>query len=348
MAKPYKLKDEIGQFIVEKKGEDPKFSCRKMVSLIKERFGVELSKSTINAIIKENSLSNKVGRPRVRPKKVIEPLSIDPVQGSAPEPIPEKAPESKIRIISEPVFEAINFVSGSPGIPLEEEIPLYAATPKKQSLEIRLIEGQGLGIENGGAIFLLMADYKSGLTDFLAQKFLTFMPDLSRDTIRLLIQSRVYGRIIKDQKHLGIFLGKELIGEYLGFYHEQIAKVPLGQLNPDFTSLGLARNINEINMLYKECLLCLNQQAQELFLPSIYQFLDFSAMCERFYSLIARITKKDAVIAVQFFYPKSFKAIHDLVWQEDFKSAVSALNKERIFTPEGKLFRFEDLLAAER
>ena len=35
----------------------------------------------------------------------------------------------------------------------------------------------------------------------------------------------------------------------------------------------------------------------------------------------------------------------DFIWQEDFKFAVSKLNKERIFTPEGKLFRFEEALA---
>ena len=319
MPQPYKLKSEIEQFILEKKREDLKFSCRKMVSLIKDRFGVELSKSTINTIIKENSLSNKVGRPRVRQKKALEP---------------------------EPVFEATNFVSASTELPQVEENPPYVASPKTQSLEIRIIEEQSADIENGGAIFLLMADYKSGLTDFLAQKILSYMPDLSQDIMRLLIQSRVYSQIIKEEERLKRFLGKELTGEYLVFYYEQIAKIPLNQLNSDFTSLGLERNINEINMLYKECLLCLNRQVQRLFLPSVYQFLDFSAMCERFYSLIARIARKDTVITVQFLYPVSFKAIHDIVWQEDFKSAVSVLNKERIFTPEGKLFKFEEMLAA--
>lgn len=320
MVKPYKLKDEIKQFIVEKKKIDTKLSCRKLVSLIKEQFNINLSKSTINAIIKENSLSGKVGRPRIRL------ITASP----------------KI----EPIFEAVNFVSPvlEPVHTKEDTLPV--SPPKPQPIAIETVEEESADIANGGAIFLLMVDYKSGLTNFLAQKILAYMPDLSQDIIRLLLQLRVYGQIIKEEQCLVRLLGKQLTGEYLAFYYEQIAKIPLNQLNPDFTGLGLERNINEINMLYKECLLCLNRQAQKLFLPSVYQFLDFSAMCERFYSLIARVTRKDTVITVQFLYPANFKAVHDIVWQEDFKFAVSALNKERLFTPEGKLFRFEEMLAA--
>jgi len=338
MPKPYKLKDEIKQFILEKKKIDPKFSCRKIVSLIKDHFNIDLSKSTINAIIKENSLSNKVGRPRVRLKTAGKLVSEKEV--SAPDP------ELKIRPNIEPVFEAVNFISPVLAPSLVEKAESFVASPKSQALEIKPVTEESADITNGGAIFLLMADYKSGLTDFLAQKILFYMPDLSREIIRLLIQLRVYSQIIKEEESLRRFLDKELTGGYAAFYYEQIAKIPLNQLNPDFTSLGLERNINEINMLYKECLLCLNRQVQRLFLPSVYQFLDFSAMCERFYSLIARIARKDALITVQFLYSGSFKAIHDIVWQEDFKSAVSALNKERIFTPEGKLFRFEEMLTA--
>jgi hypothetical protein len=171
------------------------------------------------------------------------------------------------------------------------------------------------------------------------------MADLSTDIIRLFIQSRVYGQIIKDESSLIKFLGKELTGEYLAFYYEQLTKIPLNQLSADFTSLGIEYKINEINELYKGCLLRLNSQVQELFLPSVYKFLDFPAMCERFYSLLARIERKDTIITVGFFYPRNFKAIQDIVWLEDFKSAVSKLNKERIFTPEGKLFRFEEGVA---
>jgi hypothetical protein len=349
MAKPYKIKAEIEQFIQEKKKLEPKFSCRSMVSLIKERFGVELSKSTINTIIKENNLSGKVGRPRIREKIALQ--SLPPKEIPAPVPSPtllaaEQSPvEIEIKPLVEPVFEDTNFVSGLSGIPKFEEIAPLPALVKAQIVEVKTLTEESVDIENGGALFLLMVDYKSGLTDFLAQKILPYMSDLSPDIIRLFIQSRVYGQIIKNEANLWNFLGKELAGEYLAFYYEQLTKIPLVQLSADFISLGIKHKVNEINDLYKGCLLRLNSLAQELFLPSVYEFLDFPAMCERFYSLFARIERKDTIISVRFLYPKNFQAIHDIVWQEDFKSAVSKLNKERIFTPEGKLFRFEEVLA---
>jgi hypothetical protein len=355
MAQPYKLKDEIERFILEKKKAEPKFSCRSLVSLIKERFGVDLSKSTINTIIKESKLSSKVGRPRIREKEAPQSLPAETVPAAVSsispvlvvkESIVQQTPvDAEIRPIVEPIFEAVNFVSGPLEVSKLEEIKPPAALDKPQTIEIKTITEQSADIENGGAIFLLMVDYKLGLTDFLAQKILPYMADLSPDIIRLFIQSRVYGQIIKGEDSLGKFLGKKVSGEYLPFYYEQLAKIPLNQLSQDFISQGIERNINEINDLYKECLLRLNSQAQELFLPPVYKFLDFPAMCERFYSLLARIERKDTIITVGFFYPKKFKAIADIVWQEDFKSAVSKLNKERIFTPEGKLFRFEEVLA---
>jgi len=321
MSKPYKLKGEIEQLILEKKKLEPKFSCRSMVSLIKERFGVDLSKSTINTIIKENNLSSKAGRPRIREKIALQPLPVEAVTAPVP-PIPPVVQQN----------------------PVEVEIKPSPALANPQTIEIKAITEENVDIENGGAIFLLMVDYKSGLTDFLAQKILPYMAYLSPDIIRLLIQSRIYSQIIKNEADMWKFLGKESAGEYLAFYYEQLTKIPLNQLSADFISLGIEHNINEVNDLYKRCLLKLNSQAQELFFPSVYKFLDFPAMCERFYSLLARIERKDTVITVGFLYPENFKAIYDIVWQEDFKSAISKLNKERIFSPEGKLFRFEEVL----
>jgi len=65
MTKAYKLTPEIKEFIIREKGFEPKLSCRGLISLVKARFQVELSKSLINNIIKENNLSAPVGRPRV-------------------------------------------------------------------------------------------------------------------------------------------------------------------------------------------------------------------------------------------------------------------------------------------
>jgi len=62
MGVTYKLKQEVIDFIVQKKQADPSLSCRKLVILLQEAFQLDVSKSSINAVIKEFNLSNPVGR----------------------------------------------------------------------------------------------------------------------------------------------------------------------------------------------------------------------------------------------------------------------------------------------
>ncbi len=62
MGVTYKLKQEITDFIIEKKRSDPSLSCRKLVLILNETFKIKVSKSSINAIIKDSRLSGPVGR----------------------------------------------------------------------------------------------------------------------------------------------------------------------------------------------------------------------------------------------------------------------------------------------
>jgi hypothetical protein len=62
MGVVYKLKQEVIDFIVLKKKEDPSLSCRKLVDIITVDFGLNVSKSSVNAVIKQFNLSNPVGR----------------------------------------------------------------------------------------------------------------------------------------------------------------------------------------------------------------------------------------------------------------------------------------------
>jgi hypothetical protein len=65
----YKLKQEVIDLIVQKKKEDPSLSCRKLADLLYQVFNIEVSKSSINAVIKEYSLSNPVGRQAIAAPK---------------------------------------------------------------------------------------------------------------------------------------------------------------------------------------------------------------------------------------------------------------------------------------
>jgi len=65
----YKLKAEVVNFIIERKKENPDISCRKLVAIIKDQFQLDVSKSSINAIIKTVNLSSPVGR-RTKANKI--------------------------------------------------------------------------------------------------------------------------------------------------------------------------------------------------------------------------------------------------------------------------------------
>lgn len=70
MGVSYKLTDEIVDFIVQNKRNFPALSCRQLVSKVTEKFRVDVSKSSVNDVIKEFKLSNPVGRqPRIKPPK---------------------------------------------------------------------------------------------------------------------------------------------------------------------------------------------------------------------------------------------------------------------------------------
>jgi hypothetical protein len=69
MGVTYKLKQEVIDLIVQKKKEDPSLSCRKLAVLLEEAFHLNVSKSSINAVIKEFKLSSPVGRKSINPTK---------------------------------------------------------------------------------------------------------------------------------------------------------------------------------------------------------------------------------------------------------------------------------------
>jgi hypothetical protein len=72
MTKPYKLRAEIKQFIIERKGINPRISCRGLVALIKEYYDINMSKSLVNSVLKEQALSSPVGRRKKKEATVVQ------------------------------------------------------------------------------------------------------------------------------------------------------------------------------------------------------------------------------------------------------------------------------------
>jgi hypothetical protein len=60
----YKLTPEVVSYIIDQKRDNQKISCRSLVAVVKDRFGIVVSKSSINSIFKSANLSQPVGRPR--------------------------------------------------------------------------------------------------------------------------------------------------------------------------------------------------------------------------------------------------------------------------------------------
>ena len=63
MGVVYKFKKEVMDFVLQQKKTDHDLGCRQLAILTSEKFKIQVSKSSINAIIKNANLSNSVGRP---------------------------------------------------------------------------------------------------------------------------------------------------------------------------------------------------------------------------------------------------------------------------------------------
>ena len=109
----YKLKTEVKDFILKTKNTKPELSCRGLATIVENQFQVKVSKSSINAIIKEAGLSLPVGR---RLKKKIRTTGALTIQLQTP-----------IKALVEKVAESITSLSLLPQI--EKPVAAPAETP---------------------------------------------------------------------------------------------------------------------------------------------------------------------------------------------------------------------------
>lgn len=63
MGVVYKFRKEVIDFVLQQKRTDHDLGCRQLAVLTSEKFKIQVSKSSVNAIIKNANLSNVVGRP---------------------------------------------------------------------------------------------------------------------------------------------------------------------------------------------------------------------------------------------------------------------------------------------
>ena len=101
----YKLKPEVKDFILAQKGNNPALSCRKLTALVLDNFKIELSKSSINMIIKEAGLSAPIGRTPRKKKQHIAmpklPVLLEDVSSQEAEAARKAAVENQARAEAE-------------------------------------------------------------------------------------------------------------------------------------------------------------------------------------------------------------------------------------------------------
>lgn len=304
----YKLTPEIKEFILEKKKTEPMLSCRGFTPLIEEKFKIKLSKSLINNILKEASLSNPVGR------------------------------KSKIKGVE----EVIKAVDADKVIP--EELPGVLGVidiQKKQELGVSNIPE----FCNGGSFFLKIADIKLSLSNILSRDIALIFPDISLEKIEIMNEVLIYFKLFKpaiedpwNYKRMGIWWLKDAVisEDELKQYYKQLNQLSFEELSRISDNLGLNHNTSKINDLYRQCLSKLSHYSQLNFFPIEYQFLDLFAMKERFYCLPAEIEKKSGLLKICFHYPENFFWLNDSIWKDGFLAAVHKVNESKIFTNNGE------------
>lgn len=358
MTQPYKLKDEIRVFILERKKSDPIISCRKLVPLVWEHFQLKLSKSSVNAILKEHQLSSHVGRRRIRPRKtvLIKPLDlpklIEPAiekDGALVQPAVDNrltnvpsvvsSEKSGIAAPAEPNIQPLVTPSVQPPVAVSQPDPV--PVPRKKEIELVSTRRDIEYVVNCGCFLLRATDFKTLFTDSLASQIAAAIPELKRDVIYYGLEAFMYKQIFKSDNDLWRFLGSELDAGSFGRVCELISALdPIKY--PELISGGLGSdNSLDMNYLSNGRLHELNSAVKETFFPSAYGALDFPTMFARFYCLTGRLERKGTLLAIRLFYPSNFAWAYDIVWQDDFQNAVTKVNQERIMTPEGEKIWFD-------
>jgi hypothetical protein len=318
MPDPYKLNSDVKSFILDKKKRDPLLSCRLLVPLVWEHFQLKLSKSSINAIIKQNQLSSGIGRRRNRPGKV-----------------------TRLAQIEQPMIKPADTVA------IVKEI---AAAPVEQpKSDLRPVQRNGQREINCGCFLLRAADYKAAFTASLVEKLASLLPNLNKEIVQFVFETMIYRHIFKDNNDLWYFLGGEMDLEPLNRDYKVFLEIDLSIIRTELINIGIPEDkCFNIKDLSKYSLEKLNMLVQELFFPPVYRSLDFSTMYARFFCLTGVAEDKKALLAIRLTYPRDFQWGYDIVWQEDFTTVVEEVNGAQVMTPEGERLWFENSMEFQK
>lgn len=155
MGVTYKLKQEIIDFIIEQKKQNPALGCRPLAALAFNKFQVEVSKSSINALIKKAGLSMPVGRRIKRAKPASGALSITPIKAvikSAADSVRELSPSKETFKPEKEILQPQETIPLPPPQPLAEPLSEKSPEPEENEIEPEKIEPVAPEIESPEAV----------------------------------------------------------------------------------------------------------------------------------------------------------------------------------------------------
>lgn len=147
MGVVYKVKPEIRDQVLKEKKDNPALSCRGLVDLVKTKYKIRISKSSVNAIIKDAGMSRPVGRRQVRVKRpiIMPPLPNIEINNELrlkeiPKPAIEQKPEIPKAEIEVPLGPAIITPPSRESLPTPPIIPLEAPAAQEEITPIKIEE----------------------------------------------------------------------------------------------------------------------------------------------------------------------------------------------------------------
>ncbi|MDD5595377.1 MAG: hypothetical protein PHY94_03920 [Candidatus Omnitrophica bacterium] len=145
MGITHKLKPEIRDFILDAQKNNLKLSCRGIASLVFEKFQIQISKSSINTLIKNSGLSMPVGRRRVKPftetpiKEVIKSAAQAVLSIQAPPEVPVLAPPQEPPVLL-PEVKVEKPAEAAPEEAAKEKIISPEVAPEQPQEEEKITE----------------------------------------------------------------------------------------------------------------------------------------------------------------------------------------------------------------
>ncbi|MGE0267829.1 MAG: helix-turn-helix domain-containing protein [Candidatus Omnitrophota bacterium] len=203
MGVTHKLKQDVINFIIDQKRDNPKFGCRELAELTSEKFKIKVSKSSVNSIIKSTNLSNSVGRPS---KKIEEKNKKFQIPSEKKQQISKELhkiplPKDTNSVKTKNEFLSNQNSTGS-GVSLTEQ----KAVLIKNAVDVSLSQ---INIKYAGLIFLKLAFLENLEEGFLGTLMQAYNTDHNKEVYDKFCNSvfmYVALDIIQENRDLNLFL----------------------------------------------------------------------------------------------------------------------------------------------